>query len=224
MTARGQRYPGGMDATTDPSVIVGTVRLTERELRTPIVEMSWLYRWRRIITVIAAINVGSFTFMGASLRENYQPLLCLGVFLALLYAGPWIAARRILRALTRGGDADVSYRFDDEGVTVRSAGATASFAYRRLIKAREGSTAFLLYCSPMVANIVPKSAFAAGEVDRVRALIAAHVAPKPLRGRGGKILIVWLVLVFAFVVVWQLLNARPSQRQAGPASGDVHAD
>ena len=80
--------------------------------------------------------------------------------------------------MAQGGDRHISYRFDDEGVTIRAAGVTTTFAYRKLVRVRELKTALLLYTTSMIANIVPKRAFSEGDLSRVRAFLAPYAKGK----------------------------------------------
>jgi hypothetical protein len=193
-------------------VITATLRLTVKDLEVPIVELSPIFRARLVLVGVLVLSVP----MLASLQTNAgQPwphmlpqILFSALFVAFLYLAPRRAAHKILRALTQSGDGDISYRFDEDGVTIRAAGSTTTFAYRTLVKAREGSTAFLLYPhNPLVANIIPKRAFAADDLPRVRAYVTAHAPLKSLRGLGLRVFGLWVVLIFVFIVIWQFLNA-----------------
>src|SRR5262249_36944173 len=135
----------------------------------------------------------------------FPQLVFTAAFVGTLFVAPRLTARRILRALTKAGDGDVTYRFDPEGGTIRASGSTTSFAYRARTKAREGKTAFLLYPNPLVANIVPKRAFSAEGMERVRSYITANV-PTKRTPRVAKIFLIWIALIVGFVVLWQFLN------------------
>jgi hypothetical protein len=196
-------------------VVVGTVRLTQKDLAGALCEMSWFFRLRWVLVLSIVVVAGTWVVAGLTAASSQAPaqppvaaLVFAAFFAAATFLGPRMTARRIIRALAQAGDPEVTYRFDDEGVTIRATGSTTTFAYRRILKTREGKTAFFIYCSPMVANIVPKGAFAPADVDRVRALIAAHVTPKPMGAGGRKVIILWVVLIVLFAVVWLLLNAQ----------------
>ena len=51
----------------------------------------------------------------------------------------------------------------------------------------------------------------AGYLGAIAMLLGAEVKRAPPRGlaKPAKLIILWVALVFAFVVVWQFLNARP---------------
>lgn len=203
----------------DEAVIVGTVRLTERDLEVPVTEMSPLFRWRAILSGMVVLADAVILLGGTPIVPDQIPLqlILVGLFVAFLYLAPRFSARQ---ALKRAGDGEVTYRFDDEGVTIHAPGAITTFAYRRLIKVREGSTAFLVYLNPFIANIVPKRAFPPADVDRVRALLAGHSRLAPLRTFPWKMVFSWLLLILMFFFVWQFLqpDPRPPARRAVPAA------
>jgi YcxB-like protein len=114
------------------------------------------------------------------------------VWLGWTFFRLWYGARRIHSAVVRGGDDEVIYRFEGDGVTMRGPGSTTSLALRTLVRVKEGKTAFMLYVNPYVANIVPKRAFAPADVDRVRALLAMHVRVEQVGSLPRK---AWVVLV-----------------------------
>jgi hypothetical protein len=132
----------------------------------------------------------------------------MAAFAALMFYIPRASARSLLLSLVRAGDNRVFYRFDAEGVTIRAAGSTSSFAYRTVIRSRETGTAFLLYATPEVASIVPKRAFAAGDLERVRALLGSQVPRQTARGQAGRFVLLWLGLIVVFFVIWQFMSLR----------------
>jgi hypothetical protein len=199
--------------------IVGTIELEERDLRAAFIELSWILRARFGIVFILAFSYGSLALMAPEARgQLIQPPFILSVvFAAVLFVSPRLRARKLLEAIAKGGDRRASYRFDDEGVTFRTAGSTMTSAYRSLVEYAEGKTAFLIYGSPGVANIVPKRAFSPEELARVRAWLAANVKPKRTRS-ASKIIVIWFGAILLFMVVWQLLNNAPKPRGAAPAA------
>jgi hypothetical protein len=200
------------DQPTEPSEpVVGTVQLTKNDLLGPLTQLSWLFRARVGISFILFFSVAVLWFAaaGRSAAQFLPQLLFGGLFTAYLFIAPRITAHRVFAAIARAGDTNASYRFDQDGVTIRSAGSTTSFAYRKLVQVREVKTALLLYTTPQIANIVPKRAFSVDGLDRLRALLATHVKT-PIRrlGSGTRLVILWAALVLAFLVTWQFLSSR----------------
>jgi hypothetical protein len=155
--------------------IVGSLELEERDFRRAIVALSWILRARVGVGLLLVVIYGGLVFLGhRSLHQMVEPLVVGGLLVGTLFFSPYVRARQSLAALA-GGDTHASYRFDDDSVTIRLAGATSTIAYRSLMSYREGKTELLLVSAPGVAHIVPKRAFAAGDASRVAALIAANV-------------------------------------------------
>jgi hypothetical protein len=197
---------GAADTPDEP--VNGSVELNEVDLRTALLDMSGLLRARVAITLILAISfAGIFTMSGnEGWALKLQQLILPTVFLVVLWVSPYVSARRLLAVIAKGGDKHASYRFDDESVTLRTAGATTTIAYRSLVDYRDGRTAILLYTTPNVANIVPKRAFTPETLARVQTLLAAHVKPRSTPNLN-RVIVLWLVAIFMFLVIWQFLNA-----------------
>lgn len=131
------------------------------------------------------------------------------------------AARVILAGL---GDRELDVRFEftpDEVVVSRPAGESRSewSLYRHFT---EVPSAFLLYTNALVFHIVPKRAFDAGDLPRLRALLAARLTPPPPRRVGWKRIVgLWSLLVILFVVIWQLVGkdaGRAPPQHPSPAT------
>jgi hypothetical protein len=194
--------------------VVGTIELTPEDLIAATVELSWMLRLRTIFLVVALGVYGVVWMTGGPAPSESLPVLAVVLlFWAIVVVTPRYRARRAIRSLAARGDINVSYRFDDAGVTIRSAGATATFAYRTLVKVREGKTAFVLYTTPLLGNIVPKRAFASEEIPQVRSYLAAATKVRSMAGFPVKGLLAWLLLVLMFLAIWQFLS--PSSPPAG---------
>jgi hypothetical protein len=194
-------------------VISGSVAITEADLTRGVTEASSLYRARWIYLGLAALVFAIAAGTGSLVwsTSNLPALTGITVFYLLLFVGPRLAARKLFRAMVKAGDSQVLYRFDAEGVTIRASGVTTTFAYRLLAQFRSSGSALLLTTNAGSTTIVPHRAFSAPDLERVHALLGAEVKRAPPRGlaKPAKLIILWVALVFAFVVVWQFLNARP---------------
>jgi hypothetical protein len=191
-------------------VVTGSLELEERDLHAGIVDTSWFLRARFAIAAIVAFSYGAVVLGShAPLSQNIGSMLPGAVLVLALFVSPGMRARRLLESLAKGGDRHASFRFDAEGITFRTAGSTTTSAYRSIAEYREGKTAFLVYHSPGVANVIPKRAFSPGDLARVSALLAANVKAKRQRP-VGKIVILWFACILAFLVIWQFLNAAPT--------------
>jgi hypothetical protein len=70
--------------------------------------------------------------------------------------------------MQKAGELEVTYTFDDTGVTIASAASTSTTPYRDLTKVVRGKTTLLFFTAPQVARIVPLRAFS--DEDRARVL------------------------------------------------------
>jgi hypothetical protein len=201
----------GTTMAEEENVITGHVELQEADLRSAILEASAMFRrrWWYVVAAGALLLGGPATGRGLPPLRSMAPSLAgCAAFLALLFIAPRLSARRALNALTKAGDANVYYRFDPEGVTIRAPGSTAAFAYRTVNRVREGKQTLLLYGLGGVANMVPKRAFAPAELARVSALLAANVEVQKSRLFPAWRLALWAIAIVASLVVFKLLQAR----------------
>jgi hypothetical protein len=196
----------------EDDVITGSIAITEKDLVRGISDAFAIFRLRWFIAAVFGGSLALVVVMSGtrgSLGQWGPSAFCLVFFGGWVFAGPRLAARKVLRGLVKGGDNQVLYRFDGEGGTIRASGTTSSFAYRIVSRVRETSTTLLLTLGAGSTSIVPKRAFSPGDLDRLRQLLAAHVrTEKTGGGKALKLVVVWVALVFVFVVVWQFLNAR----------------
>ena len=69
--------------------------------------------------------------------------------------------------------------------------------------------AFLLYPSAQICVVVPKRAFAEADQLRLAKELEARVAPLKRGGGAVRALVLWVVLIVAFLALWQFLDAAP---------------
>jgi hypothetical protein len=202
-TRRGMAEEG--DAASEATI--GSLALEEGDLLPAIIDMSVWSRGRFGIALIIALAYGTLALRGHVTTADVAPQVMIGgIFLFFVFASPRIRARRLLESIAAGGDRHASYRFDDDGVTFRTAGSTNVTSYRSLVEYQEARTAFLVYSSPGVAHVVPKRAFSPEGMARVGALLAAHVKKRRQRS-ANKLILAWSAGLLLFFVVWQFLNA-----------------
>jgi hypothetical protein len=195
---------------------IGAVELEERDLQAAIIDLSWILRARVGIGLVLAFIYGVPALTAhESVGELAQQALFGGLFVAFLFVSPRLRARRLLRSIAAGGDRHASYRFDDDGVTFRTAGSTTTAAYRSLVESREGKTALFVYTAPGVANIVPKRAFTPEGLARVRALLAANVKAARL-SNANRLFVLWFAAILAFFVMWQFLSSTSGPPRPSP--------
>ena len=164
--------------TTEP--IFGSARLTEAEVREALASSPFMrYRWLTLL--LSATLTAVMVFRDGGIRVDRWPdILVIGLVFAVLSATVLLAPRTQARKMLKEMDAnrgEADYRFDADGITIRAPGTSSSVSWRIITSYRETPHTFLVYTSPNLANIVPKRAFNAADVDAVRALLAASVFP-----------------------------------------------
>jgi hypothetical protein len=158
--------------------VTGTLELQQRDLVPAVVAMSGLYRARVGLLVLLGLAVaGTLIARRGHVGDAVPQLVFFAGLAAVLLLGPRRTARRLFQAMAGAGAANASYRFDAERATLRTGAATSTFAYRDVHRVRELETAFLVYVTPEVANIVVKRAFSASDLVTVRTLLTTRPQP-----------------------------------------------
>lgn len=131
------------------------------------------------------------------------------------------AARLVLQGLGNR-ELDTAFEFTENEVSfVRPAGS-ARLEWSMFRHFTEVPSAFLLYTNAIVYHVIPKRAFAAEDVPRLRALLSARLTPPPAPPVGWKRIIgLWVVLITLFVVIWQLIG-KDAGRPFPPSTNERH--
>jgi hypothetical protein len=190
------------------SPVVASLALTERDIRAGLIEIGGGVIRRGLF--MALVVVLFVAFLGRNGGMTSPTTIAPLAFMVVLYAVfsfliPSRNAKNQIEVLRRAGDTNVTYRFDEQGVTIQSAGASASIAYCLLVKTRRGKRTLLLFTTGQIAQIVPLRAFTAGELERVLAWLPPDQrTPGTLSGKG--VVVLWVALVVAFLAIWQFLS------------------
>jgi hypothetical protein len=195
--------------------VVATISLTEEDIRAGIIESSGLYRARWLVALLLIGESVLLPALGIPFTSISSLLIGAVVFAAFTFLMPWRSARRQVGRLRAAGDTNVTYRFDAEGLTTRSAGASSTVAYRRLVKTKVGKKTLLLSFHDHVANIIPLRAFSGDELARVLAFLPPNAKAKKIA--TWRPILIWIALVFVFLVVWQFLSATSTPTTPQPA-------
>jgi hypothetical protein len=188
----------------------GKLTLSQEDLQQAIhetpehVRSRWVMRAYGVVVILAGLG-GGLLQAEALLRGMW---IVLGVAL-LVYAqfrGGSVGKR--LLADMKDGEREVSYRFDAEGVNIKTSVSDASVRYAALHRQRELSTAFLLHTQARIAQIVPKRAFDAAQLEQIRQWLG-QVQERPQPRRFLRLFVIWAVLIVSFLLAWQLLGAPP---------------
>ncbi len=196
--------------------VEGQYVLTQDDLHLGMREMpgARLVRWLPLATLVPVV---AFAMGDDFIWASAVGAVTLAFAFAIIYFNR-SAARRLFRNI-RPEAREIRVRFDAEGFGLNTPDASSKHSYRALHRFVEGRTALLLYTQHNLAQIVPKRVFSAEELERVRAWLRAGVTPQKRRNPYTRILILWVVLIFSFLMIWQLLSpARNVERNVDPPS------
>ncbi len=149
-----------------------------------------------------------------SVRGNAGPMPLLAipiVFAALGYGLRQGRKRWAAAALTSSrGNEGVEYLFDEQGFHVKAPGREARIAWDVLYRHLETETAFVLFTTPQIVTVLPKRAFAEVDQERLRSEFARRIPVHPAGNMRAfaKTFGTWLLLVLAFLVLWQLFGQK----------------
>jgi hypothetical protein len=189
------------------------VTLTAQDLELGHQEMpeNVLLRRLRAVFLASGLVFLATRISWAGLRASSLVQVLPFTFLALVYwwlvrrAGP---GRRWAAAL-RPGEDEMRYRFDADGIRISSIRSDFSLRYEAVHRYVEGKSALLLYTQPRIAQIIPKRAFSAEQLERIRSWLSERVQERtPARtglGVGWRIAL-WAALTVALLAVWQWLT------------------
>jgi hypothetical protein len=185
-------------------VVEGKLTFTAEDLQRGLAQMPenvvvnrWLQAYAGLLIVAGAAG-----FMDAMLGLR---LLWIVIGLGLMVWAP-LRTRRAGERLLAGmqnGARDVSYRFDAQGMNIQTPVSDVSLRYGALHRQREVSTAFLLYTQDHVAQIIPKRAFDAAQLEQLRRWFTGAVQERPRPKTFRRTLVIWAVLLLFFLIVWQ---------------------
>jgi hypothetical protein len=185
--------------------LTGEVTITAGDVAAGLGQLS-LFRRRWIYLLLAALLVGLLVGPGRASWSVLAPFLVFtALFQGYLFTGAWIMARRTIAAMP---DRTVRYRGDDREITVTATGSTVTRSWNRFTQYREGAHAFLLWGGPYNVQVFPKRAFSPEGIEWLRATLAREVKPegKVTARRTFRLIGLWLILVIASVVLFQVLG------------------
>jgi hypothetical protein len=184
-------------------VIRGCIRFSEDDVRRGLRDRAPFGRVYGAFAAVLFVVLGGLA-IAADPRGSGSLLIVGG---AVLVIGRWRTPAATLRS-QHLDEGDVSYRFDEGGLTVCAPGRTATVAYRVLDQFAEGKSAFLLHSATAV-SIIPKRAFAPQDVDRLRELLAANVKAAPGLRPSHLVLFATMAAMLS-VAIWTLAVHRLS--------------
>jgi hypothetical protein len=209
---------------TEP--VVGEADVSAADLAQVVTQFPGFKRpWLAPVVIVAA-----WLLLLSFARPELNLVSVLTVALPLMFLVAMIdffrrAARRawIAQALANIGGR-TTFRFDDYGFTSESSLRQYRLAWASLARAVETPHAVLIYTTPRSVLIVPKRAFTDADVRVLSRRLTERITPKPLPGAGllaggiKRTLVLWVVLVLAFLAIWQFLDqgAQPRRQDLEP--------
>jgi len=206
------------DATALEFPIIGTTTVTADDLA-PAIALLPLFRHRWLFLAAAGALVIMFVVMNDGRPAGLVPFIVFtALFQGFMFLGPRYLAGRSIRAMASH---IVRYRLDPDEIGISNAGTTVTRRWDVLERFAETGSAFLIWVGPSAIQIVAKRAFAPHELAWLRTQLtstagqsaAARTATggrersrAPSRALGTGLL--WAALMAAFLVIWQLMQAR----------------
>ncbi len=191
-------------------VVEGHLTLTAEDLTRAIADMPESVGARRVmggyglLLIVAGVGGG---WVGAALELRVM-WIALGIGLMVYRHFRGRTAGNKLIAGMKSGERDVSFRFDAEGVNIKTPVSEVSLRYGALHRQHEVSTAFLLYTQARIAQVVPKRAFDDAQIEHIRQWLGAAVQERPRPNPFKRTVVIWAVLVVTFLIVWWWLALR----------------
>ncbi|HEV8548437.1 MAG TPA: YcxB family protein [Polyangiaceae bacterium] len=188
-------------------VIRGSV---EPRLEDYLVIWSRLPGMRRLVLYLVVLVVCIPLFF--SLRQGFEPAVLLAIPVCLVAGGYGLyrgRTRWARSALGNSAGKTVEYVFDEQGYQTRAPDREARADWTSLHGFAETPEAFLLFVSPQLVIVIQKRALSPADQAQLLELLRARVKPQSLGSSGVKrLLVLWLVLIVAFIVIWLFLGGK----------------
>lgn len=192
---------------SERALVEGTLKLEADDVRravphmAPLVRLRWVYAALYVAGIVWVVRT---TGSGPPLMSSMVALACGAAFVAVVFWLPSYQARALIRGMD--GDTTLSFAFHADRWSVRSKGARATHAYSAIKRWTETEHAILLYQGPRAAQIVPKRAFSAEDLEKLRGILSGHLAERPYRSlrRPASAITLFVLLTGVFVAVWIL--------------------
>ena len=122
--------------------------------------------------------IGAITAVWGSFGPNSWGMLVFGVFCAIVF---WILPVwqwKRMYAKDRRYQEDYTADISEDGIRFEGATSDGNVKWARYTRFLESDKLFLLYQSPQLFNMFPKSAFGPGEADQFRELLKRKLLPR----------------------------------------------
>jgi hypothetical protein len=187
--------------------VVGTATLTEGDMVTGLALANKRARW--YLPVVCAFSGFVVTsFGGITVQIIAAPIA--GALGWLLWRNLFRSGARRSLAGKTDRERTVTWRFTPETVEITTVTTYTRMQWSTVHRCLEGGDVFALYTSEAIVQIIPKRAFRAEEIETLRGMFASLVTPRKRPSAIGRMLVLWMVLVLAFLAVWQFMqDVRP---------------
>jgi hypothetical protein len=206
----------------DFEAIEGSTTLTRADFA-EVVE--YLPGFKRSWWGFALLALAMLLFSGLSFAPAYSSLIPAALMVALLFYFQGFRRRDWVKRAYEQLGGDTSFRFDEFGLHVDAQLRQHRLAWQTLLRVRlETPRSFLIYTSPQAVFVIPKRAFAAADIARIRELCAERVDYRPAETRGTaslkSVALVYVGCVLAFLGIWSFLRAgspgEPARQRTQP--------
>lgn len=190
----------------DTDKIVGRATLT-------VADVQGAFAGRTGTRLLVVFVVLSLAMLGVTLlvggTKMLPGLVVLPFFLGLVWYFRRVQAKTVLASKSEM-DLTHSYELDSDGYRISSHNSASRATWSTLYTFQETADAFLLFQNPTVRIIIPKRAFAANDIPRIQKLLAACVHRRRPGGGPARVLVLWVVLIIAFVAIYHLVGTQPA--------------
>ena len=203
-----------------PPLVVG-VELTQSDFSKAWGALPQIRRQRTkfviLVLVVVLGSVSRFALRGDPIDETPWVAMVVPIlFIVLLTSGLlWLMPRRWARqAMSDIGAGQMRFCFDAAGLEIESPLRSHKLAWAALPQHLETDDAFVIYTSSASIVVVPKRAFAAGQLEAARVLLGQRVPTKASKSTLPRVLAIWVLLVIASVGIWHFLRVDAASTNA----------
>ncbi|HWS72603.1 MAG TPA: YcxB family protein [Thermoanaerobaculia bacterium] len=180
--------------TLDPASFAGAVRRTKAMRRLTIG-----------VSIVLAVGIAASI---AGDWRSWAPaiVLCVFVLVGLFRATGTQARKQLAANKTLQGPIRGVAR--ESGIEINGDYTTANYPWSVLHRHEVAGDVMLLYVSPRIAHILPRSFFGSdAEWDAFRTVVAANVPAKVKQRSLVKTIAIWIVIIVLVFLLWSLFEA-----------------
>jgi hypothetical protein len=184
--------------------ISGTTTLTEADMAAGLAVANKRGQW--LMPVL-------FAFFGLVATSSFGGITAPLIAVPVGAGFGWLLWRNVFRSGARrslAGKSDrertLTWRFTPETFEITTVTTYTRMQWSAVHRAVEGRDTFALYTSEAIVQIIPKRAFRAEEIEKLKALFASSITPRKKRSNFGRVFMLWIFLILMFLTIWQFLQ------------------